>query len=192
MTDPLLDDAGRAELLTYLVVVQLIAHARTGEWLRTDHLVESTRIWLADRKPDNGWAERINLARISGDVAKAMVRVPGLQSDRRLAKLFRDGWRLDYQSPIVQGMLDVCSAHLLEIQVRENFADSEDRDSYRGYPPSRPIYSIAAALEMAVRATRRAQGKKNPEDLPPRSPEWTAVTDDFLLDLHRAREGEPR
>jgi hypothetical protein len=40
-----LDDEARAELLCYLVVGQLAARARTGEWLRTDHLVESTRIW---------------------------------------------------------------------------------------------------------------------------------------------------
>ncbi|MCX4156174.1 MULTISPECIES: hypothetical protein [Paraburkholderia] len=34
-----LDDEARAELLCYLVVGQLVARARTGEWLRTDHLV---------------------------------------------------------------------------------------------------------------------------------------------------------
>ncbi|CAE6945994.1 hypothetical protein R69608_05523 [Paraburkholderia nemoris] len=47
-----LDDEARAELLCYLVVAQLVARARTGEWLRTDHLVESTRIWLAGNGAD--------------------------------------------------------------------------------------------------------------------------------------------
>ncbi|WCM18285.1 hypothetical protein NDK50_12475 [Paraburkholderia bryophila] len=63
-------------------------------------------------------------------------------------------------------------------------------DSDRHTPAGRFSYSSAFALEMSVRATRRAQGKKNPEDLPAGSPEWTAVTDDFLLDLHRARGGD--
>ncbi len=35
-----LDDETRAELLTFLVVGQLFAFARSGEWLRTDHLIE--------------------------------------------------------------------------------------------------------------------------------------------------------
>ncbi|WCM21956.1 hypothetical protein NDK50_12470 [Paraburkholderia bryophila] len=120
-----LDDEARAELLCYLVVAQLIAHARTGAWLRTDHLVESTRIWLASRKLEIDWSARIRLAQSSDIVAKAMGKLPGLQNEDRLAKFFfPDGWHLDYQSPIVQGMLDVCSAHLLDIQVRENSADT--------------------------------------------------------------------
>lgn len=41
-----LDDEAHAELLSYLVVAELVARARTGEWLRTDRLVESARIWL--------------------------------------------------------------------------------------------------------------------------------------------------
>lgn len=42
-----LDGQARAELLCYLVVAHLVAFSRTGEWLRTDHLVESMRLWLA-------------------------------------------------------------------------------------------------------------------------------------------------
>jgi hypothetical protein len=38
-----LDDQARAELLTYLLVGQLIAMARTGVWLGTNHLIESRR-----------------------------------------------------------------------------------------------------------------------------------------------------
>ncbi|WP_284692628.1 hypothetical protein [Paraburkholderia terrae] len=34
------DDEARAEMLCYLVVGELVAMARTGDWLRTDHLVE--------------------------------------------------------------------------------------------------------------------------------------------------------
>ncbi|MGF6664985.1 hypothetical protein QF000_006653 [Paraburkholderia atlantica] len=38
--------------------------------------------------------------------------------------------------------------------------------------PGHPLYNEAMALEMTVRTTRRAQGKKNPEDFPAGSPEW--------------------
>lgn len=40
-----LDGEARTELLCYLVVSQLVGRVRTSSWLRTDHLVESTRIW---------------------------------------------------------------------------------------------------------------------------------------------------
>ncbi len=56
-----LDDEARAELPCYLVVGQLVARARTSEWLRTDHLVESTRIWLAGNGANADWTERVYL-----------------------------------------------------------------------------------------------------------------------------------
>jgi len=31
-----------------------------------------------------------------------------------MVKLFVDGWQLDYRSPILRGMLDVCVEHLLK------------------------------------------------------------------------------
>ena len=36
-----------ADLLYFLMLAQLIGHANTGDWLRTDHVVEATRMWLA-------------------------------------------------------------------------------------------------------------------------------------------------
>ena len=53
MTSPLrdgtqsMDSPERADLLCFLVLSQLIGHASTGDWLRTDHVVEATRMWLA-------------------------------------------------------------------------------------------------------------------------------------------------
>lgn len=57
--------------------------------------------------------------------------------------------------------------------------------------PGNPLYDEAMALEMTVRATRRAQGKKNPEDFPAGSPEWEAANDEFLRDLYVALGGDP-
>lgn len=60
-----LDEEARAELLCYLVVGQIIAVSRTGEWLRTDHLVESIRIWLASNGAEASWSERFQLGALS-------------------------------------------------------------------------------------------------------------------------------
>nr|WKF60873.1 hypothetical protein HUO10_005395 [Paraburkholderia busanensis] len=180
--DENLDDISRAELLCYLVVAQLIAQAGIGEWLRTDHLVESTRIWLTDKKRHCDWTERINLAQRSKDVAALLIKLPGLQDERVLARLFLDGWRLNYGSPVVQGILDVCSGRLMRNRYEISRPDTARRPLYR--PGGNPA---AMALELAVRATRRAQGKRNPEDVPVDSQEWNEILDDFLLDLYRAK-----
>lgn len=107
-----LDDEARAELLCYLVVAQLVARARTGEWLRTDHLVESTRIWLAGNGADASWEERVRLGALSEKVAWGFVDIPQFADPGWLAKLFTDGWRLDYRSPIVRGIYAACGSEL--------------------------------------------------------------------------------
>jgi hypothetical protein len=56
------------------------------------------------------------------------------------------------------------------------------------YPDNRPIWAEARALEASIRAIRRAQGKKNPEDFPAGSPECTAAMDEFVRDVCRALE----
>ena len=56
------------------------------------------------------------------------------------------------------------------------------------YPDKPPIWAEARALEASIRAIRRAQGKKNPEDFPAGSPECTAAMDEFVRDVCRALE----
>ncbi len=111
-----LDCEARAELLCYLVVGQLVAQARTGEWLRTDHLVESTRIWLAGNGADADWTERVYLGALLGALSETIAldfaELPRFADSASLAKLFTDGWRLDYRSPIVRGIYAACGAEL--------------------------------------------------------------------------------
>jgi hypothetical protein len=107
-----LDDEARAELLCYLVVVQLVARARTGEWLRTDHLVESTCIWLTSNGADADWAERVHLGALSQQIALDFAELPRFADSASLAPLFTDGWRLDYRSPIVRGIHAACEGEL--------------------------------------------------------------------------------
>ncbi len=110
--DTKLDHAERAELLCFLVMAQLIGHASTGDWLRTDHVVEATRMWLASNSAECAWFERVRLARMSVDLAPQFLVFPLFRNAKEIVTLFTDGWQLDYRSPIVRGMLDVCTEHL--------------------------------------------------------------------------------
>lgn len=107
-----LDDERRADLLCYLVIAQLIARARTNEWLRTDHLVESKRMWSQANGVSPDWFESERLAHVCLQLAASVWTIELLQDVEVLAKMFTDAWRLDYQSPIVRGISDVCTARL--------------------------------------------------------------------------------
>ena len=111
-----LDGPERADLLCFLVLSQLIGHASTGEWLRTAHVVEATRMWLASNSAECDWLERVKLAKISVDLAPQFLIFPWFMDPTAMVKLFVDGWRLDYRSPILRGMLDVCVEHLAQHQ----------------------------------------------------------------------------
>ncbi|QGZ66045.1 hypothetical protein [Paraburkholderia acidisoli] len=52
-------------------------------------------------------------------------------------------------------------------------------------PEDDPIWAEARALETSIRAIRRAQGKKNPEDFPPDSPECLEAMEAFVRDVGR-------
>ncbi|HEV3423192.1 MAG TPA: hypothetical protein VG105_05265 [Paraburkholderia sp.] len=95
-------------------MAQLIGHARTGEWLRTDHVVEATRMWLASNSADCDWFERAKLAQMSANIASQFLAFPYFKDAAELMNLFVDGWRLDYRSPAVRGMLDVGAEHLMQ------------------------------------------------------------------------------
>lgn len=109
-----LDDTERVDLLCFLVVAQLIGQATTGDWLRTDHVVEAGRIWTASNSSGCNWLERAKLARMSAAIAPQFVVFPCFRDAKELVKLLADGWQLDYRSPTVRGMLDVCTEHLLQ------------------------------------------------------------------------------
>jgi hypothetical protein len=107
-----LDGPECADLLCFLVLSQLIGHASTGEWLRTDHVVEATRMWLASNSAECDWITRVKLAQISVNLAPQFLIFPWFMDPAAMVKLFVDGWQLDYRSPILRGMLDVCAEYL--------------------------------------------------------------------------------
>ncbi|WP_168794436.1 hypothetical protein [Paraburkholderia aromaticivorans] len=102
----------RAELLCYLVVAQLVAMARTSAWLRTDHLVESGRIWCKANRVRSDWQERVSLGQIAVELAPQVMESSGLTKEQSLVPLFVDGWMLDYASPVVCGIYGVCAGRL--------------------------------------------------------------------------------
>ena len=102
-----------ADLLCFLVMAHLIGHATAGEWLRTDHSVEAARMWVASASSECDWLERAETGKDRGHtIAPQFPCVPVLKDAKEMVKLFVDGWRLDYRSPTVRGMLDVCVEHL--------------------------------------------------------------------------------
>jgi len=109
-----LDAETRAELLTFLVVGQLFAFARSGEWLRTEHLIESSQIWLGSNGARCNWLERARLIASCRELAVEALDLPFPQAEADLVALFNltTGWFLDYRKPVVQQIHALCVAHL--------------------------------------------------------------------------------
>jgi hypothetical protein len=108
-----LDDEARGELLTYLVVSQLVARAKSGEWLTPEHLAESESIWLKANGGNCDIAERLRLGKDSSKVASEMLAIQMMKELTSLTAMFFDSWQLDYRNPIVRGIFDVCAHRLL-------------------------------------------------------------------------------
>lgn len=106
------DEEARTELLCNLVVGELVAMARSGEWLRTDHLVESARIWLKANGVSCDWQDRVHLAPMAAELAPRVLATIRLTTERELAPLFTDGWMLDYRSPFVCDIHQLCADYL--------------------------------------------------------------------------------
>jgi hypothetical protein len=108
-----MDDEARGELLTYLVASQLVARARSGEWLTPEHLRESETLWLKANGGNCDVVDRHRLGDESYKVASELLSIPMMKELASLTLMFADGWRLDYRSPIVRGIFDICVHHLL-------------------------------------------------------------------------------
>jgi hypothetical protein len=78
------------------------------------HVVEATRMWLASNSAECEWLERAKTARMSVVLAPRFLVFPYFRDAKEIVKLLTDGWRLDYRSPTVRGMLDVCAEHLMQ------------------------------------------------------------------------------
>jgi hypothetical protein len=111
-----MDDEAEAELLTFLVVGQLLALARSGAWLRTDHLIESSQIWMSSNGVQCGWLDRARLVSASRELAERASGWPFPKEEADLLRLFNltKGWFLDYRSDVVQRLHSFCAEHLMQ------------------------------------------------------------------------------
>ncbi|POR54575.1 hypothetical protein B0G62_102183 [Paraburkholderia eburnea] len=109
-----MDEETKAELLTFLVVGHLLAYARCGEWLRTDHLIESCQIWLSSNGARCDWLDRAKLVGASHALAQRAQLLPFPQDEAGLLRLFnlQKGWFLDYRSPVVREIHTMSVAYL--------------------------------------------------------------------------------
>ncbi|WP_248295490.1 hypothetical protein [Paraburkholderia sp. UYCP14C] len=107
-----LDDEARTELLGYLVVVQLIARARTGQWLEAAHVCESVLLWLSANGGNCGARERSNLSRLSVDVAEQFLGLPTFDDEASLIQMTLALSRLDYRKAEVKKILAVCGDYI--------------------------------------------------------------------------------
>ncbi|WP_322048011.1 hypothetical protein [Paraburkholderia sp. J67] len=109
-----MDGETRAELLSFLVVGELLAYARSGAWLRTDHLIESCQMWLSSNGARCDWLERAKLIDIAQELAQDVHALPLPHDEADLIKLFNleGGWFLDYRSPIVRQIHTLSLARL--------------------------------------------------------------------------------
>jgi hypothetical protein len=108
-----LDDERRADLLCYLVIAQLIGRAKTGNWLRTDHLVESKRVWEQVNGVFPLWFEGVRLGEVSMQLATTVWAVELLHDVDALAELLSATWEVNYASPVARGIYDICVTRLM-------------------------------------------------------------------------------
>jgi len=115
LTNPLnLELRARAELLAYLVVSHFVARQTTGEWLSPDHVVESTKMWFAANGGGTDVIGRVMLASRARQIAEQLALIaPVALGPGQLSAMFCENLRLNFQSPIAQGVYQHCLSELV-------------------------------------------------------------------------------
>lgn len=184
-----LNDEARCDLLCHLVVVQLIEHTRSGKWLRAAQSAESIRVWLGPDRVHTTRAEQVMLARTATALAPAFLQQPAFRDTATLARLSFDIWRMNFGSPLLRTLRAACATRIAPHAPSASTESNQDAQ-----PEPHAIDSVrysacaeGSALIVTVGAIRRAQGKKNPQDMPMYSPEWPIIHAAFMRDLLHAR-----
>ncbi|WP_321884705.1 hypothetical protein [Paraburkholderia bannensis] len=109
-----MDKETKAELPTFLIVGKLLAYARSGQWMRTDHLIESCQIWLSSNGARCDWLDRAKLIEACRRMAQEVYTLPLLRDEAGLRKLFNldGGWFFDYRSAFVRDVHALSLAYL--------------------------------------------------------------------------------
>ncbi|MDN7182540.1 hypothetical protein M0D69_31880 [Caballeronia sp. SEWSISQ10-4 2] len=92
----------KAELLCFLTLSEIVAFRTGGAWLRVDHLVESTRIWLRRHDHHADWRLRIKLSRMAADLACRLVKADDIAHGQRDDYgFFASDMQINFASPQV-------------------------------------------------------------------------------------------
>jgi hypothetical protein len=93
--------AGRTDLLCYLETSALLSHALTKTW-RVDHVVESSRIWLAKSMMSASWLDRLMLGQLALKLSREQLSASHSMRQSDSLTLFTNELTLNYQSPLVR------------------------------------------------------------------------------------------
>jgi len=103
----------KARLLCYLVVNQLIARERTGEWLSAEHLIESARIWVSGNAPSCDWPERLEMVSAAMELTSHARDLPFYADEASMAALFlARSLFLEEGNPVVKNVYHLCAEYL--------------------------------------------------------------------------------
>lgn len=118
MDNPLnLDLRARAELLAYLVASHLLARQMTGDWLSSDHVVESTAIWLRRNGGGADVVQRVMLSTRALEVAQQLEGTSVAEVTPQVVRtLFCENLRLDFRSPTAREIYDRCLTRVLSMR----------------------------------------------------------------------------
>ncbi|MBN3761612.1 hypothetical protein [Burkholderia sp. Ac-20365] len=114
MTRPL---RTRAELLTYLVISQILQKSTTAEWLSDEQVVLAARRWHRVKGGRDDWLERIKISGRARAVAENLAAfVPLTLTCRGAVELFAVIPRLDFREPYVRTVYRYCVDYIVDMQ----------------------------------------------------------------------------
>jgi hypothetical protein len=116
MTDRGMGPPGiEAELVCFLTLSEIFAFRSEGEWLRIDHLVESTRIWLRRHNRFADWRVRVRLSRTAVDLAHQLVDTDNPAVTRaEVRRYFTREMEINFASPRVVAVYAQCVVRMAQ------------------------------------------------------------------------------
>lgn len=107
---PLLTESHAAVLRCYLAVGDLAAYALHQDWLSTEHLVESARVWLVRNACAATWLERVNIVAEACNIAQSVIRCePASGNGGSADQLFNADLTVNFASPLVARVWRRCN-----------------------------------------------------------------------------------
>jgi hypothetical protein len=113
MLERLLDLRARAEFLSYLVAVQLLARNATGRWLAVESVVAAEHIWMNANEGVADWVGRVSIASWSQSIAERIdFELPQETNAECIASILSATPRLDFRTKFVRTIYHECLDHL--------------------------------------------------------------------------------